>query len=194
MNELHELLNEEEIKRCQILKTKKGEIIFSEGERCENVGILEKGEIKIVSFFIDGTEVTYNEIHPGMMFGNNLIFSSDPIYRGDVISETDSKIILISKNVLLDILKENQDFLVAYLNQQANFGKDLNLKLKLLTFKSAQERVNYFLSVNYNKINYKSISELSRKLFLTREVLSRTLHKMQKDGFILIRDKNIVKI
>ena len=194
MQEIYEFLTDKDIKQAQTVHLKKDEILFTEGERCDSIGILIRGSIKIVSFFENGTEVTYNEIHPGMMFGNNLLFSDDPIYRGDVIAASNCKLLLIKKETLLNILQVNQQFLIAYLNQQSNFGKDLNLKLKLLTFKHAQDRVNYYLSVNYNKIEYRSISDLARKLFLTREVLSRTLHKMENDGIIVIRAKNIVKI
>ena len=194
MNKIYELLTKEELKRCQIIHPKKDEILFTEGERCINVGILERGEIRITSFLEDGSEIVYNVISPGMIFGNNLLFSSDPIYRGDVIAASNSKVILIKQNILLDILQENREFMIAYLNQQSNFGKELNLKLKLLTFKNAIDRVNYYLSVNYNRVYYKTISDLAKNLGLTREVLSRTLHKMQKDGLILIRDKKIIKL
>ena len=194
MDKIYHLLNDSEIKECQIKQYKKGEAIFFEGERCAYIGILIKGELRIVSFLEDGSEVTYNTIIPGMMFGNNLIFSDEPIYRGDVISDQNSKVILIKKEILIKILQTNKEFLIAYLNQQSNFGKDLNLKIKLLTFKNAVDRINYYFVINYNKIEYKSISDLARRLYLTREVLSRTLHQMEKDEKIIIRAKSIVKI
>ena len=47
------------------------------------------------------------------------------------------------------------------------------------------------MSLNDNKITYKTITELSNRLYITRETLSRLLSKLEKSGEI-IRDKNTI--
>ncbi len=184
-------LSKEELKSLKIVELHKGTTLFLEGDECKNVGIVKSGELIIKSFLKSGKEITYNVIEPGSMFGNNLIFSSTPKYRGDVVAEKDSEIYLLSKETLLGLLSKNQKFLLAYLNYQSDFSKSLNLQIKLLSLDSAEDRFEYYLTFNKNIIRYKSISELARRLFLSRETLSRLISQMSKNKVIHIKDKTI---
>ena len=157
------------------------ETIFLENDTCISVGIVKSGEISIKSYFANGKEVTYNVLEVGQMFGNNLIFSSTPRYRGDVISQNQSEIWFISRENLLKLLKQDNELLVLYLTQQSDFSKSLNFKIKLLTISSAEDRLTYYLTFNKGKITYKSITKLANELYLTRESLSRTITKMVKE-------------
>lgn len=157
------------------------ETIFFENDICISVGIVKSGEISIKSYFANGKEVTYNVLEEGQMFGNNLVFSSTPRYRGDVISQKQSEIWFISREKLLKLLKQDDELLVLYLTQQSDFSKNLNFKIKLLTISSAEDRLAYYLTFNKGKITYKSITKLANELYLTRESLSRTITKMVKE-------------
>ena len=170
---------------------KKGETIFYENETCTKIGIIDSGEISIKSYFSNGKEVVYNNLQKGQMFGNNLIFSSNPQYRGDVIAEHDTEVFFINKESLIYILQNDVDFLNTYLTEQSDFGKTLNLKIKLLTITSASDRLIYFLTVNKNKIQYKTVTKLANELYLTRESLSRTLKKLKENKIIMIGKKTI---
>ena len=122
-----------------------------ENDTCKSVGIVKTGEISIKSYFANGKEVTYNTLKEGQMFGNNLIFSSTPRYRGDVIAQKESEIWFIRKDNLLKLLKLDETFLLEYLTQQSDFSKTLNLKIKLLTISAAEDRLVYYLTFNKNK-------------------------------------------
>ena len=194
MKEIYQLLTENEFKNTFIKEFYKDEILYSEGEECLNIGIVKKGKIKIASYLENGKEVIYNTLEKGEMFGNNLVFSSNPYFRGDVIAEEDSEIMLVSKKNLLAILQNNEEFLLRYLKEQSEFGKKLNLQLKLLTFNNAKERIIYYLEINNGTISYKSVTKLAKILFLSREVTSRTIHMMAANNEIKLEAKKIVKI
>ena len=174
-----------------MVAVKKGESLFLEDDLCAQIGIVIKGEIRIISYLKDGKEIVYNVLDEGGVFGNNLIFSSNPSFRGDVIAYKDSAVYLINKETLIELLQTNEEFLIAYLNLQSDFGKSLNLKIKLLTFNNAEDRFMYYMQINKNQIRYKTISDLAKTLFLSREVLSRLIHKLEKNGQIKISDKTI---
>ena len=127
------------------------------------------------------------------MFGNNLLFSSQPFYKGDVIAESDSGIILIKKDVLIGFMEENTDFLLAYLQIQADSGKRLHSRIRLLSIDSAQERFITYLRENGNKITYSSVSDLADDLFIRRETLSRLLSKLIKNK-VVIKDGKTVRL
>lgn len=170
---------------------KTNETIFYENDICHSVGVVKNGEISIKSYFSSGKEVTYNVLREGQMFGNNLVFSSTPRYRGDVLSQKESEIWFISKENLLKMLKENDEFLVLYLTQQSDFSKTLNFKIKLLTISGAEDRLTYYLTFNKRKISFKSITKLAEELYLTRETLSRTISKMVEKGKVRQNRKSL---
>lgn len=185
------LLTKEDLKRCKQLTLKKGKIVFNEEEECRYVSIVLQGTIQIVSYSLSGREIIYNEISENGLFGNNLLFSEKPYYKGNVIAKTDAKILLINKENLIKILQNNGEFLVFYLSTQAEFSKKLNGTIKLLSFASAEERLMYFLKEN-SPLKIKSISSLAGQLFLTRETLSRLVSKLKKEGKIEQKDNVLI--
>lgn len=184
MKTLLELIESNPLLKSDKRHFKKGEILFHEDENCDAIYILEDGEVSISSYTLSGAEIVYNEVKPGEMFGNNLLFSSDNRFRGNVIGLKEGAIYIISKGKLIQALQSDQEFLELYLKTQSDFGKSLNAKLKILSFDKARERLEFFLSMHQGEIAFKSISELARSLFLKRETLSRLLSQMEEEGKI----------
>ena len=187
------LLNEEEKERLIFKELRKGETLFYENDCCGEIGIVKYGKLFITSYPENGNPVIYNRLKEDDMFGNNLLFSSQPFYKGDVIAESDSGIILIKKDVLIGFLEENTDFLLAYLQIQADSGKRLHSRIRLLSIDSAQERFITYLRENGNKITYSSVSDLADDLFIRRETLSRLLSKLIKNK-VVIKDGKTVRL
>ena len=191
MNKIVDLIAKIEGIEYDEISAKKNQTLFFEGDLCEKVGIVKSGKISIISYFSDGQEVIYNTLTKGDIFGGNLIFSSNPYYRGDVVASEESEIIYIKKDELTKALSNNSDFLELYLRQQSDFSKQLNFKIKLLTISNAKDRLVYYLTFNKKEIKYRSVTKLAKELYLTRETLSRTLYKMARDNEIVLKDKTI---
>ena len=185
---LIETLTEENKKSCKIERYDKGQIIFHENEECLYVGLVKKGSVQIVSYSLSGKEIVYNEIKENGIFGNNLLFSKNPYYRGNVIAKTDAEILLINKEKLIKILQNNALFLELYLSEHADFSKKLNNTIKILSLDSAEERFLYYLKEN-SPLKYHSISSLASSIFLTRETTSRLVSRLVKEGKIVQKGK-----
>lgn len=191
MNNLLQTLNEEEKRLIKIVSLNKEQTLFLENEICESVGLVIEGEMEIISYSFSGKEIIFNTLSTNMIFGNNLIFSSDPRYKGSVISKTISKVVLIDKKLLINLLKNNEAFLLEYLKVQSDTGKQLNFQIKLLSLESAEERFLYYLHSKGGAINYKSITSLARTIYLQRETLSRLLTKLINKKIIIKRKNSI---
>ena len=185
-------LNNEESRLIEQKSFSKGEHLYREGEVCDGVFIVQQGLIKIVSYSLSGEEIIYNELGRGSLFGNNLVFSSDPRFRGNVIAYQEGSLSYIKKKALLTLLEANEKFLIAYLNIQSDFGKSLNEKIKILSFQSAEERLMFYLSQRNGEIRFKSLSSLAESLFLKRETLSRLVHRLEQEGRLVFEGKRIV--
>ena len=187
------LLNNKQYKKLIIKEYNKDDVLFKENEKCTKIGILLEGKLSIQSYLEDGNIVIYNIINQDEMFGNNLIYSSNPYYKGLIISLTNCKVAFIDKQELTNLLKINNDFLMEYLSINSNFSKKLNDRIKLLSISSAKERLMYYFHINNNEIDYESITSLANELYLQRETLSRLINKLVKEK-VIIKDKNRLKL
>ena len=183
-NNILSLLSKEEQKLLEVKSVDRGAYLFREGELCSKITIVVSGGVKIASMHYSGSEVVFNILESGEIFGNNLIFSDQPVYKGDVIAIKDSTFVSISKENLTNILQSNKEFLVAYLNIQSNFGKKLNSTIKMLSMSSAEDRFMFYLHENKDEISYHTITDLADILNLKRETLSRLLTGLEKENII----------
>lgn len=193
-NNILSALSKDEQKLLEVKTLNRGEFLYREGQLCTQIAIVVSGQVKISSMNYSGAEVIFNVLNKGDIFGNNLIFSDDPTYKGDVIALKDSTIVLIKKENLENILQSNKEFLLMYLNIQSNFGKRLNSTIKMLSFASAEERFNYHLHESKDEIEFTTVTELADILHLKRETLSRVLTKLEKENVIKRSPHKIVKI
>lgn len=183
---LLDTLNEKEKKAIRFVSLEKGAILFRENEVCQHIGIVLQGELAIISYSYQGKEILFNQLKKHMVFGNHLLFSSEPLYKGNVLARTKSQVALLSKQSLILLLQTNQAFLYEFLQLQCDFSKELNRTIKLLSFHQAEERFLYYLYIHHNKITFSSITSLASSLFLTREATSRVISR-------LIEKKEIIK-
>ena len=182
--ELLNVLNKEEHKLVKGYQVAKNNVIFHEGDVCETIGIIISGKVDIISYSFEGKELLINSLKAGEIFGNNLIFSSEPVYRGDVIAQEKSVIAIINKENLVYLLQNNKDFLNFYLKGQSDKAKLLTSRIQLLSLVNAEERLFYYASKNDNVIVYKNVTTLAATIGVQRETLSRLLTSLIKRHLI----------
>ena len=187
------VLDDRERDRLQTKKLSKGETLFHEGETCHHIGIMKKGTLIITSYLENGSQIIYNTLNKDEMFGNNLLFSSSPYYKGDVLAEENSEVVLIEKEDLLFLLSENPGFLKEYLKIQSDAGKNLHFRIRLLSIDSARERFYYYMHEHSNVVRISSVSSLAKQLLLSRETLSRLLSTLTKEKRI-IKEGNVIRL
>ena len=178
------VLSKKEHKLVQGYQVAKNSIIYHEGDLCENIGIVVSGKIDIASYSFEGKEQIINSLKAGDIFGNNLLFSSEPVYRGDVIAKEKSVIAFINKENLVYLLQNNQDFLNLYLKAQSDKAKALTARIQLLSFTNAEERLFYYASKNNGVIVFKNVTTLAATIGVQRETLSRLLTSLIKRHLI----------
>lgn len=195
MNILLNLLNnEEKEKYLEYKEYKKNEIIFSEGIVCNYIGFILEGNIIISTITYNDNEEIINCLHKDQVFGLNLIFSKSPIFLGNIITITNSKIAFISKQNLLILFSKNNSFLTKYLEIISNQVIDEKLKNKLYIHKNIRDRLLYYFMQEQKKkgqVKIKSIAELARILSLPRPSVSREIYKLINENIIDYSNKII---
>lgn len=177
----------------EVISLPSKKILFKENEICKKVGIVLSGELDIVSYSYKGNEITYAKLKSGDIFGDHLIFSTNPKYKGNVIARTKSEIGLISKENFIKLLSSNPSYLEEYLKNEAENTLNLNNQIKVLSFDNALEKLMFYLSINNNEVKYQSVSSLARALNLRRETLSRLLSDLARKK-VIYKDDCIIKL
>ena len=185
------LLTKEEIKKCKKLHLEKGEILFKENEKCDSVFLLLEGEILISSSDIDGNEEIYNYLKSGDMIANILVFAKNNTFLGDAIAQKNTTILQIKKDILLEILKNNNLFLDWFLSYNSNETMESKIKAKLLSKRSIKDRIIYYLTINGGIIN-ESVTSISKKIMINRVCVSRIISDLEKQNIIKRKGKTII--
>ena len=175
-------------KYFNIKKYKQNVLLFHEGEECQNIGIILKGQLVISTITALNKEYTINILNKNDLFGDTLLFSEKTLYLGNGIISKDAEILLISKELLLEMFKDQQ-FLLNFLSLVSKKSMDLRNRLKLLSHKTIEERIMFYLDnekkrLNTNKIPVKSKEKLAQLLNIPRPSLSRELIKLKKKKII----------
>ena len=178
------VLNKKEHRLVKGYQITKGNIIYHEGDTCESIGIIISGKVDIVSYSFEGKEMLINSLKSGEIFGNNLLFSSSPVYRGDVTAKEKCVIAFINKENLEYLLQNNKEFLELYLQAQSDKAKSLTGRIQLLSFPNAEERLFYYASKSNGVITFKNVTTLAATLGVQRETLSRLLTTLIKRHLI----------
>ncbi len=187
-------LNKEEMKLIKIKEYSSNDIIFNEGDICDYIGIVLKGEVIISTITYNENEEIINVIKENEVFGDILLFASNNEYLGHVIANKKSKVALINKSTLIKILQNNKDALYIYLNHLSDKSLHIKLQSKLLSHKNIEDRIMYFLSTVVNRDNYYeylSVTDIANKLSLPRPSVSRSLTILENKGLIKRINKKI---
>jgi len=196
LNPLFKCLNNEEIEQLfdgnnhRIDKYAKGSVIYFQNEKCSTLDMLLSGSIVVQSISEDGDVLTVSEFAKQDLIGLNLLFSQKSFYPMTIIAKSDSIILHIKKEIILDLSMRNKNFLLMLLQYLSDRSVFLTDKIKLISGKSIRQLILDFLTYEYhiqgsNKIKLTMTKkELAERFGIQRTSLSRELQKMREEGLV----------
>jgi len=187
----------EEIGKIGTLKNyKKDSIVLKENSYVKAIPLLINGLIKIYKEEENGNEVLLYYIKPGeTCIVSVMAGEKDKKVRVKGVVEEDCTVILIPKNKLYK-LRKNFPLWNLYIYEQFNdkFDEVIDM-VKVLTFSHKEKRLEDFLitkaNLNPTKIVNKSHQEIANELGSSREVISRLLKKLEKEGKVALSLRKI---
>lgn len=210
---LFDVFSEEEIEKYikegnfQINNYKKDSIIHMDGDECTNIEVILFGNVVVDRIDYSGNLFTITDFKTGGVLGANLLFSKKPYYPLTITANTETSMLKIEKNFLLDLLWNNKNFLKAYLEFSSTNTARLTSKLKHSVNKTIRENIVNYLKHMYNKNKSLTVKltmtkkQLAENFGVNRTSLSRELKKMKEEGLIdfdnnsiTIKDKTILSM
>ena len=105
----------------------KGDILFSPCDKCKNLSIVLKGQIKLCKYTPHGKEQILSFINANEVFGEALVFQ-EAYYPVFVVAETNCVVGMLSRQSILEATLRSQEF-------TALFFEELSKKIMLLNEK-----------------------------------------------------------
>ena len=172
----------------------KGEVLFLEGKKGEELFFIIKGAIKLFKTNKDGREITINIAQSGELFAEIVLFLENR-YPVSAIAIENSLLLSINAFKMFEKIKENPHFAMKLLGMFARRLSFLTEKIKEISTEDAKDRLYNYLKKLSDKNGIVSLKlpkkEISSSIGISPETFSRVLKKLSDEGYILIDGKII---
>ena len=176
----------------KIVKYRRDEVIFTQGDPCEHVFYVQKGGVKLSVLSKSGREAVVAMLGLGEFFGEGCL-AGQPVRMGNATATTDSTILLVDKTQMVRLLHRqhalSDRFIAHMLARNIRIEEDLVDQL----FNSSEKRLarTLLLLARYGKhdkpvravppISQETLAEM---IGTTRSRVNFFMKKFQRLGFI----------
>jgi CRP/FNR family transcriptional regulator, dissimilatory nitrate respiration regulator len=111
----------------------KGEVLINEGDPCNGIGMIIDGQLAMQKYTSAGDFATLELLGAGEIFGEYLIFGNKKTYSVTIEAVTNSKIIFISREMLMTLLYQSPAIMKNFLTILSDRVLSQNRRISLLS-------------------------------------------------------------
>ena len=173
-----------------IKKFSQDQIIYLQNEIANTMDIILEGKVVIKNIDDKGNILSIVTLNRGSMLGGNLIFSSKNEYPMTVIAQSDTKLLRMKKEMILNLCQNNEIFLINLLETFSDKALVLTSKIHSLAKKTIREKIMEFLLFEIKRQETNTIllplskKDLAERFGVERPSLQRELRNMKEEGLI----------
>lgn len=166
------------------------QIIYLQNEKANTMDIVLEGGIIVQNIDQKGNTLSIVSLGKGDMLGGNLIFSDKNEYPMTLIAKSDTLLLRMKKDTILNLCQIDKKFLINLLALFSDKALVLTTKISSLARKTIKEKIMDFLIFESNHQGSDKIilslskKELSDRFGIERPSLQRELKKMKNEGLI----------
>lgn len=178
-----------------------GESIFSEGDACQGLYVVESGELKIFKIGASGREQILTIERPGDSVAELPVFDGGP-YPASAMAVVDSTLLFISKRDFRTVILEHPEVGLKVLKTVGGRLRRLVGLIEELSFTTVRSRLVMQLvrlSRDHGQPTARGIElmlpsnqELASAVGTVRELVSRTLSRLQAEGLVRLDGKQLI--
>ncbi len=181
----------------QIKKFRSGYMVAQSGEMVHSLMIVIKGVVKGEMVDYAGRVIKIEDIQAPGALAPAFLFGDKNRFPVNVISLSDSELLIIEKAEFLKLLMTNSIILANFLDMISNRSQFLSEKIKFLNFKTIKAKLaQYILHVAGNQHNTvrlnKTQNDLADYFGVARPSIARALNEMEEEGYLEANGKNII--
>ena len=181
----------------------KDDIIISEGDNADILGVILEGSVHITRIDYYGNRDIIAGFKKGEIFGETISIIDNNKMLVNVISDEDTKVLIIKMKKILSPCDKpcyfHKEILLNLLHALAKKNIMFNKKIEIMSKKTTKEKLMCYLSFQAKENNSSEFEipfnrqELADYLGVERSGLSVEINKLKKDG-IIDSNKNYFKI
>jgi CRP/FNR family transcriptional regulator, cyclic AMP receptor protein len=169
-----------------------GDVIFTQGDPCDHVLYIQKGDVKLSVLSKSGREAVVAMLGAGEFFGEGCL-AGQPVRMGSATATSDSRILVVDKQAMVRLLHDKREmsdrFIAHMLARNIRIEEDLIDQL----FNSSEKRLarTLLLLARYGKHDQPvrpvppiSQETLAKMVGTTRSRVNFFMKKFQRLGFI----------
>jgi len=166
---------------------KAGEHIIRPGQYFQSSMLIAKGRVKLYREGDDGNEFFMYFLEPGTACALSMICATKH-EKSQMLAEAmeDTELIAIPLELMDNLMKNYRSWYYFVLETYRNRFEELLQVIDHIAFKSMDERLEYYLTNQADKLNTRSLQlthqQIANDLNSSREVISRLLKNMEKTG------------
>lgn len=183
-----------------LVRLKRNEALFHEGERAEAIFVLLEGRMKLVRYSEKGRELLIHLVKPGQSFAEAALFGAGT-YPATAEAVEKSRCWRLPRENLVGLLQTRPELGLAMLASMALWTRRLAGKLQLLTQRRVEERLAVFLFSRTGGVmpSPGETIQLGAPKHLVAaqcgtapEVLSRTFKKLEEARILSVGSDHVV--
>jgi CRP-like cAMP-binding protein len=181
----------------QIKKYRSGSMISQSGEPVHSLMVVIKGVVKGEMVDYAGRVIKIEDIQAPGALAPAFLFGDKNRFPVNVISLSDSELIIIEKAEFLKLLMTNSIILANFLDMISNRSQFLSEKIKFLNFRTIKAKLaQYILHIAGNQHNTvrldRTQNDLADYFGVARPSIARALNEMEEEGYLEANGKNII--
>lgn len=168
----------------------------------QNVGIILSGEVQIVKYDFDGNKTILERLKKNDIFGNLFNFQNFTDDLIEVISETDTVVLIIAYNELTKRCHEacecHSKIVENLLKLMSQKAISLSEHIEVLSQRTIRGKIlSYFKILQYRQKSSEtfeipfSMTELSEYLCINRSAMLREMKNMKEENIISVSGKKV---
>ena len=175
----------------KVVKYRRGEVVFSQGDPCDDIRYIHKGGIKLSVLSRIGKEAVVAMLAPGDFFGEGAL-AGQSVRIGTATAVVASTVLIIEKEAMVRLLHDEPAFSDRFISYMLTRNMRIEADLVDQLFNSSEKRLarTLLLLARYGGGNPQralpkiSQGTLAEMIGATRSLVNFFMNKFRKLGFI----------
>ncbi len=182
------------IAACALRRTyRAGEVVLLAGEPCAGLFVVQSGRLKIIRTSLEGREQIVHFAGPGESFNDVPVFDGGP-NPATVLAIEDSAVLIIESLTMSDLFDRYPQLARMVVRALAARCRQLIAMIEDLSLRSVTARLAGLLlnQAACPESPMLTRAQMAARLGTVREMISRSLRELERDGLVRLDRSNIV--
>lgn len=178
--------------KLHFIRRKPGERFVTQGDKCEQLTFIIKGEATMQTESADKTYTIVEKIEAPYLIEPQILFGMNQVYCSSYIATGEVNIISIAKSAILGELLNYEIFRLNYMNVISSRAQNMQSRIWHENYEYLEDRILNFIAMHVDRLPGEKVlkmrmEDLALYMDATRLNVSKALNNMQKLGILTLK-------